>query len=427
MPLRWLGKPAGFLVTESLPDGAPLVGCIAWVRPAQTVALKPDYTPIVVGIEPICRAGDESSTIGLCGINEGVAVRLEARPGYALAGVIGRGTDRIDGLRLLFMRLVDGRLDPRHQYESRWVGNRGNSDSEMVLAGDGRAILGLRCSIEKDRLAALALAQFPAQLLSAESNYTLPPTDELARAIRSSGGIVTRDETQPDRPIVGVDRSGWKTQDGDLGQLRGLTTLKKLDLSSSYVNMSPGGAAALGTLTGLEFLDFGGASIRDEPLVNLRNLKHLKSLGLLGTYVSDRGMVHVRGLKSLEFLALRGDLITDATMQHIAGLTNLRTLELSTTLVSDLGFAQAANFKQLRRLVLRTGIVGNDGLAALEHIEDLEEVVLEGRGFTAEALGHLPTAKLHRIAISGEQYDDKVAALAGAFRCSTTCRSWRPP
>ncbi len=337
-PLRWLGRQAGFLVSESLPDQAPLVGLIAWVSPARMLARQPDPTPIVVGIEPICRSNKQASTTGLCGVNEGVAVRLEARPGYALAGVIGRGSDRIDGFRLLFMRLRGGVLDPRDQYESRWVGNRGSADSEVTLGGDGKAILGLRYHIDQDRLASLALAQHPAQLQSTESRYELPPTDELARAIRASGGIVTRDETQPGRPIVGVDRSGWKTSDGDLAQLRGLTSLKRLDLSASYVNISGGGASALSTLTGLEFLDFGGASIRDEPLVNLRNLKQLKSLGLLGTYVSDRGMAHVRGLKSLAYLALRGEFISDATMDHIAGLTNLRTLELSGTLVSDLGF-----------------------------------------------------------------------------------------
>jgi len=67
---------------------------------------------------------------------------LAARPGYAVGGMIARGTDRLNAFKLVFMRISGSRLIPTDRYESGWVGSRGGGD-EVKLGGDGTPVLGL--------------------------------------------------------------------------------------------------------------------------------------------------------------------------------------------------------------------------------------------------------------------------------------------
>jgi len=69
-------------------------------------------------------------------------VRVEAKPGYAVAGVKVKSGDRVDGFRLVFMRKKDGKLDPNDKYESRWIGGRGGG-GENTLGADGRPIISI--------------------------------------------------------------------------------------------------------------------------------------------------------------------------------------------------------------------------------------------------------------------------------------------
>jgi hypothetical protein len=68
-------------------------------------------------------------------------VRVEAKPGYAVAGATVRSGERVDGFRLIFMRKKDGKLDPNDKYESRWIGGRGGGEAK--LAADGRPIISI--------------------------------------------------------------------------------------------------------------------------------------------------------------------------------------------------------------------------------------------------------------------------------------------
>jgi len=412
-PLVWLGKPAGFHEIEAVPKGATLAGLSVWTGAAGWSRAS-DLVPSVLGVAPIYRTGQEAATGKPYGAVEATPVRLEAKPGYALAGIVGRAGDRLDGFRLIFMRVKGAGFDARDQYQSRWVGNRGEAGQEVTLGLDGRPVLGLQFYLNEGRLGGLALVQDAAQLQDTPEPLKTGAMDAIAKAARASGAIVTRDEKLPDKPIIAIDRSSWPTNPGDIALLRGLTTLKRLDLHTASVNIEDA-VADLATLTGLEYLDLSGTGARDPALVGVRNLKHLKTLLINAGQITDAGLVNVRGLKSLESISLGFQGISDASMEHLAGLTNLQSLVLNQTLVTDAGLAKIAEFKKLRKLELYTGMIGDDGLAAAEQLEDLEDVTLSGRGFTAGALAHLPPGKLNELFLGGMNHENPTIAALNRF------------
>ncbi len=62
----------------------------------------------------------------------------------------------------------------------------------------------------------------------------------------------------------------------------------------------------------------------------MRNLKHLKRLGLLGTNVTDESLKHLAELSSLTVLNLAYTPVTDAGLAHLHGLVKLEELFLGT-------------------------------------------------------------------------------------------------
>ncbi len=72
------------------------------------------------------------------------AQTLLAKEGFAVGGVIGsRGTKRpIAGIRVVFMKVRNGKLDPALSYQSQAYGARAGG-SPLLLGGDGRAVVGI--------------------------------------------------------------------------------------------------------------------------------------------------------------------------------------------------------------------------------------------------------------------------------------------
>ncbi len=78
---------------------------------------------------------------------------LEAKEGYAVGAIVVKAGDRVDGFRVVFMRIKGDRLDPNDKYESRWVGGRGGR-AETLLGGDGKPVIGIhgRCGDDLDSI-----------------------------------------------------------------------------------------------------------------------------------------------------------------------------------------------------------------------------------------------------------------------------------
>ena len=73
-----------------------------------------------------------------------LARTLLARDGFAVGGVIAnRGTRRpIAGIRAVFMKVTDGKLDPGKSYVSLPCGAPSGGRA-VLLGGDGRAVIGI--------------------------------------------------------------------------------------------------------------------------------------------------------------------------------------------------------------------------------------------------------------------------------------------
>ncbi len=69
------------------------------------------------------------------------SVRLEARPGYAVGGIVGK-KDNAGGFKIVFMRIEGARLNPADRYETDWLGGP-IATEEVTLGGDGRPVVGI--------------------------------------------------------------------------------------------------------------------------------------------------------------------------------------------------------------------------------------------------------------------------------------------
>ena len=85
-------------------------------------------------------------------------VLIQAKPGYAVGAIVGKGGQRLDGFKVVFMRDRKGQLDPKDSYESDWVGGQEGGD-ETILGGDGRPVVGIYggCGAEFDGLGLVQL------------------------------------------------------------------------------------------------------------------------------------------------------------------------------------------------------------------------------------------------------------------------------
>jgi hypothetical protein len=83
-------------------------------------------------------------------------VRVQARPGYAVAGVTVRSGLLINGLSLTYMKINGKSLDPSRTYTSEWIGDR-TGGSERSIDGDGSPVVGVLGSQDDEHVMSLGL------------------------------------------------------------------------------------------------------------------------------------------------------------------------------------------------------------------------------------------------------------------------------
>ena len=76
---------------------------------------------------------------------EGAAQRVMAKPGYAVGALTVRTKRYVNAVQITFMKLSDGKLDPKDSSTSEWLGATDVAGKEIKLGGDGRAVIGLNC------------------------------------------------------------------------------------------------------------------------------------------------------------------------------------------------------------------------------------------------------------------------------------------
>ncbi|MDA1015062.1 MAG: hypothetical protein O3A00_11505 [Planctomycetota bacterium] len=97
---------------------------------------------IVKSLRPIYQTPDGELLGRWHGVPHGKVHRVAATDGHVVAGLITKSGHRLDGMRVIFMRVKNGRLNPDDTYRSEWIGGHGGGP-ETQLAADGDAIIGL--------------------------------------------------------------------------------------------------------------------------------------------------------------------------------------------------------------------------------------------------------------------------------------------
>jgi hypothetical protein len=96
---------------------------------------------IIGAIRPIYRVGDKESDGELYGTDMKRAVKVIAKPGYAVGSISVKTGLGVDGFSITFMKVTDGKLDPKDSYESEWIGGPGGFT--LVRIGDGTPVVGI--------------------------------------------------------------------------------------------------------------------------------------------------------------------------------------------------------------------------------------------------------------------------------------------
>jgi tetratricopeptide (TPR) repeat protein len=99
---------------------------------------------VIRGLQPIFLSATGASDGPGCGHCSGPSMRIVAKKGYAVAGIVAKKTEGeilLHGLKIVFMRIDGSRLDPKDSYESDWLGGQGGQD--IRLGSDGRPIIGI--------------------------------------------------------------------------------------------------------------------------------------------------------------------------------------------------------------------------------------------------------------------------------------------
>ena len=139
--------------------------------------------------------------------------------------------------------------------------------------------------------------------------------------------------------------------------LQGLTKLRKLDLSGNLIHyhnhkiITDASMKPLEALVNLEELDLCcGAGIADADLEYIRGLTKLRKLDLSTANVTDRGLRNLGKLTELRDLDLGETKTADAGVEELLGLHQLTKLRLEGTLITDGALKHLAQMKQLKEL-----------------------------------------------------------------------------
>ncbi len=176
------------------------------------------------------------------------------------------------------------------------------------------------------------------------------PDASVADSVERQGGHVVRDARGN---IVEVSLARTWATDADVERVAAIKTLKKLDLSLTYV--SDKGAEAIGKATQLEDLNLFTAE-----------------------FITDAAIAFLRGNTNLRVLNLRGTDVTDISLEYVSQLANLRSLDISFTQIGDVGMEHLAPLSQLEELNVGGMKISGSALHVLKYLPRLKKLSFYG-------------------------------------------------
>lgn len=189
-----------------------------------------------------------------------------------------------------------------------------------------------------------------AAVMMAAARGAEAPQADSARSIEALGGNVVRG---PDGNIVEVSLARTWASNNDIERVVEIKSLKRLDLSFTYVS--------------------------DAGIELLQQLPQLEELTLDATEaITDAAASYLRANKRLRKLVLRGTDITDVGMPYLAALTGLKSLDLSHTMVGDVGLESLPALTELEELNLGGTRITGINLNFLKLLPRLKKLSFNG-------------------------------------------------
>ena len=172
----------------------------------------------------------------------------------------------------------------------------------------------------------------------------------LIASIEAQGGNLVRDRTGH---IVDISLARTWATDADVERIAAVKTLKRLDLSLTYVS--------------------------DRGAERLKGLDQLEELNLFAAeFITDAAIAFLRGHQQLKTLNLRGTDVTDTSLAYVAQLPRLKSLDVSFTQISDVGLEHLASLTQLEELKIGGNKISGVGLHALKLLPNLKKLSFYG-------------------------------------------------
>ena len=160
-------------------------------------------------------------------------------------------------------------------------------------------------------------------------------------------------------------------------------------------------------MTSLVALKLRSASVTDEGLAHLKNLKQLRGIAAEDAILTDDGVAVLGGLTKLDDVDLMRVPISDDGVRHLAPLVKMRQLILRGTYVGDDGLAHLAGMKDLRKLDLSETGVGDDGVAHLAGLKELTSLNLWNTMVGDDGVKHIAEVAEARVAESRHVADQR--------------------
>src|SRR2546427_3929162 len=172
----------------------------------------------------------------------------------------------------------------------------------------------------------------------------------LIASIEAQGGEVVRDQKGE---IVEISLARTWATDADIEQIASAKSLKRLDLSLTYIS--------------------------DHGIERLKGLDRLEELNLYAAeFITDAALAFLRGNRQLKRLSLRGTDVTDTSLAYVAELSNLKSLDISFTQITDVGLEHLASLAQLEELNLGGNKISGASLHVLKLLPKLRKLSFYG-------------------------------------------------
>lgn len=179
------------------------------------------------------------------------------------------------------------------------------------------------------------------------------PIDSQLRAVNALKALGARVVLDDHREATVIYLGSRQIKDADLRHLNELTSVRKLDLSSSNL-ITDAGLERLQGMTNLKELTLdGNTQITGVGLVHLKQLPQLEYLSLRRSGITDANLEHLKALSKLKYLSLYSTSITDAGVQHLKAITSLERLTIKLTGITDSGLQQLTGLPRLVWLELK--------------------------------------------------------------------------